>query len=151
MHLFITSQPTLVTYLWWFCLQDIEPYGLFGGFLVTSNSNWESSPPFDKTSSLGEFLSVIYPQNLSCRPLIWNLADLSPRASLSKVVWRYSTFMPTLSQGEWIHCNLEDTRDRHVAINFFQWPLLGHYLLEVYLAPYSLDSRCASHALLVIK
>jgi hypothetical protein len=32
------------------------------------------------------------PWNLSCHPLVWNIADLSPRTSLFKVVCRYSTF-----------------------------------------------------------
>jgi hypothetical protein len=59
--------------------------------------------------------------------------------------------VPTLSKGECIHYNLEGTRDSRVAIDHFQWHLLGRYLLEVYLAPHSLDSPCASHALFTIK
>jgi hypothetical protein len=50
----------------------------------------------------------------------------------------------TLSQGE-------GTRDSCVPIDHFQWPLLGRYLFEVYLAPHPLDSLCASHVLLAVK
>jgi hypothetical protein len=75
----------------------------------------------------------------------------SLRASHSKVICRYGTFLPTMSKSECIHCNLESARDSRVAIDRFQWPLLGRYLLEVYLALYPLDSPCASHALLAIK
>jgi hypothetical protein len=70
--------------------------------------------------------------------------------SHSKVIRQYGTFVSTLSKSEGIRCNLEGTRDSHVAIDCFQWPLLGHYLLEVYLTPHSLDSPCASHTLLAI-
>jgi hypothetical protein len=45
---------------------------------------------------------------------------------------RYSTFLPTLSQSECVLCNLEGTCDGRIAINRFHWPLLGHYLLEVF-------------------
>jgi hypothetical protein len=47
------------------------------------------------------------PWNLSCRPLVWNLADLSRRASLCRVVCRYSTFLSTLSQSEYIQVTVD--------------------------------------------
>jgi hypothetical protein len=68
------------------------------------------------------------PQNLSGHPLVQNLVNLSFRANLSKVVCQYSTFLPTLSQGE-------GTRDSRVAIDDLGWPLLACYLLELYLVP----------------
>jgi hypothetical protein len=53
-------------------------------------------------------------------------------------------FLPTLNQSEVI-------RDSRVAIDRFQWYLLGHYLLDVYLTPHPLDSPYTSHALLAIQ
>jgi hypothetical protein len=38
-----------------------------------------------------------------------------------------------------------------VLLSIIWWPLLDHYLLEVYLTPHSSDSPCASHVLLAIK
>jgi hypothetical protein len=80
------------------------------------------------------------PKNLLGHPLVQSLANLSFRASLSKVGCR----LPIIA-------NLEPKwryTDSHVAINRFLWPLVGRYLLEVYLTPHSLNSPCASHALL---
>ncbi len=84
------------------------------------------------------------PQNHSCHPLVWNLVDLSPWASVSKVVCRYSTFLPILSHIECFHCNPKVECDSCVAIDCFQWPLLGRYLRWVLFAPHSMDlcDRC---------
>jgi hypothetical protein len=106
--------------------QDFEPNRRFGGFLLLLNPVWESSTLLDATSSLEKVVSV--PQNLSGRPLVRNIANLSFWASLSKVVCRHITFLPTLSQGE-------RTSDSCVAIDHLRWPLLACYLLELYLVP----------------
>jgi hypothetical protein len=117
--------------------QDLEPSGLFCGFLLLLNSDRELSPPFNKTSFLEKFGGFVTSKP-SCHPRVWNLADLSPRASLSKVVAGIAPFLPSLRQIEYIQCNLDGERNSSIAIDHFQWPLLGHCLLEVYLAPHTL-------------
>jgi hypothetical protein len=42
-------------------------------------------------------------------------------------------------------------RDSLVAIDHYQWPILGRYHFEAYLAPHPLDSPCASHTPLAIQ
>jgi hypothetical protein len=108
--------------------RDLEPSCLMADFLSLwppyENSHLHSTKPHLWINFVGSL-----PWNLSCHPLVWNLVNLSLWASLSKVVCQYSTFLPTLSQSECIHYNLEGTRDSHIAIDRFQWPLLGCYLL----------------------
>jgi hypothetical protein len=113
------------------------------GFLFSRPPNVYCQPLCDETSSFGKIVGSLH-WNPSSSTLVQNLAASSLRAGLSKVLCRYSTFLPTLSQGE-------GTRDSRVAIDRFQWPLRGRYLLEFYLTPCSLDSPCASHSLLAIK
>jgi hypothetical protein len=64
--------------------------------LWAKSTFWQFPSPFELRSRivtpvgqnphLWRNLVGSWPRNLSCRPLVWNLADLSPRASLSKVV-----------------------------------------------------------------
>jgi hypothetical protein len=152
MHLFIISQPLCDGSLFgdYVSEQDLEPSWLLGGSLLLrtpiENHHLRSTKPHHWRNLVGSL-----PQNHSCHPLVWNLVDLSPWASVSKVVCRYSTFLPILSHIECFHCNPKVECDSRVAIDCFQWPLLGRCLLEVYLAPCSLCLPFACHAALAIK
>jgi hypothetical protein len=149
MHLFVILQPTIESFLWWLFVVITLPSKVFErncAFWWISppiEPVWELSTLLDAISSLWKVVGSLH-WNPSSSPLVRYLAASSLRASLSKVVCWYSTFLPTLSQGD-------GTRDSHVAIDRFQWPLLGHYPLELYLTPHPLDSPCASHALLAMK
>jgi hypothetical protein len=105
---------------WWdyTSKQDLEPNCPF---------RWISSPfelrmrivnsAWQKTSSLGGgggFVDSL-PQNPLGSPLDGNLANFLLRASHSKVIYWYGTFLPTLSKSERIHCNLEGTHDSHMG------------------------------------
>jgi hypothetical protein len=111
---------------------------------------WESSTLLDKTSSL--------------RKIIVSLTETLPDILLLKTLsnYRFERAILMLFAGITHLCNLEQEwmnpsqflkryPDSRVAIDHFQWLLLGRYLLEVYFAPRYLDSPCASHALLAIK
>jgi hypothetical protein len=148
MHLLIILQPTIESSMWLF-LDGIT----FPNKILNQIAFWQISPPFDLPMRIvnSTWCNLIIEEdcwfiiwNPSSSPLVRDFAPSSLQASLSNVVCQYSTLLPTLSQGE-------GTRDSCVAIDRFQWPLLGHYLLEVYLAPHSLDSPCASHIMLAIK
>jgi hypothetical protein len=86
----------LTTFLWWFLFgdyiseQDLESSCLFGG-LLPSNPEWELSTLLDETSSLRKIVGLL-PRNLLDHPLVWNLANLSLRASHSKAICWYSAF-----------------------------------------------------------
>jgi hypothetical protein len=122
--------------------QDFEPNGHFGGFILPLTSVWESSTPLDATLSLGK---IVVPCLKTYQAVL-----LFETLLLHRFEWVFprllagSPFLPTLNQSEVI-------RDSRVAIDRFQWYLLGHYLLDVYLTPHPLDSSCASHALLAIQ
>jgi hypothetical protein len=156
MHLFIISQPTIATSLWWFPVWWFRfrerPWVKLNFWRNLSSLEFRMRivTPFDKPHVWRKFVGSL-PWNRSCRLLVWNLADLSSRVSLSKVVCWYSTFLPTLSQSYYIHYNLEGTCDGRIVINRFQWPLLCHCLIEVYLTPRLLYLPFASHSLLAIK
>jgi hypothetical protein len=122
--------------------KTFEPSRLFGSFLLLSNSDRESSLLFDKNPIFGEIWWVYYPETFM---------SLITSSVPFQGCCRYSTFLPTLSESECIHCNPDNECDSRVVIDLFQWPLLGCCLLKVYLAPRSLYSPFASHALLATK
>jgi hypothetical protein len=62
----------------------LNQIAVLADFSSLLNSVWEQSTPLDTTSLLRKIVASL-PQNLSGRPLVRNLANLSFRASLSKV------------------------------------------------------------------
>jgi hypothetical protein len=87
--------------------------------------------PFQKSSCLKPCRVIASSKPFEGCLSIWHIfANLEQE-------WRYP-LQP------WRYCDSRIAKDR------FQWPLLGRYLLEVYLALHPLDSPCAYHAPLAI-
>jgi hypothetical protein len=85
--------------------QDFEPNCAFGGFLF----------PFDLRLRIinSAWRNLIIEEDCwfitrspSGNPLVWNLTELSLRASHSNSICRYGTFVSTVSKSECILCNL---------------------------------------------
>jgi hypothetical protein len=142
--------------LWWFLLVITFPSKTLSqvDFLVDLFSFefcMRIVTPFDKTSSPEKFGGFITPKPFMSYSCLKPSRLIASREPFQGCCRYSSTFLPTLSQSKCIHCNLEDTHGIRITIDHFQWPLLCCCLLEVYLAPRSLYSPCASHALLAIK
>jgi hypothetical protein len=81
---------TIESSLWWFLVvirfpsKILNQIALLTDFSSLLNPVWESLTPLDATSSLRKIV-VSLPWNLSCCPLVRNLANLSFQPSLSKV------------------------------------------------------------------
>jgi hypothetical protein len=149
MHLLIILQTAIECSMWWlfvvitFLSKILNQIALLADFFSLLISDWESSTPLEEISSL--------------RKIVGSLPEALPEILLFETLpsYRFGLAIPILFVGmahlcqPWARVNVyfatfNSTRDCHVAIDQFQWPLLSRYLLGLYLAPHSMGSPRAS-------
>jgi hypothetical protein len=123
-------------------------------FLVNFFSLWIPNEnrqlPFDKSSSLGDIV-VHYPETLQAVLLFETLPIYRLEWAVPRLFSGIAHPCSTSSKSEVFNATLKVSFDSLAAINWFQWSLIGWYLLEAYIALHSLVTLCISHAPLAIK